>query len=717
MPEVGDEFQGFRLVEELGRGTFGRVFLARQAVLAGRLVALKVTNRPTREPDRLARLQHTNVVPVYSVHTAGQCQLICMPFLGRRTLADALKSHRSTARSSSGWSGRVTRAQRGSTTVTSHAPRRAVPKAPPASPGPREAPADLVGDPAAVLRLLSQLAAGLDHAHGRGILHLDIKPGNVLIADTGEPMLLDFNLSVDASEADRELVGGTVPYMAPEQLQDMRSRGRGGVDARTDLYSLGVVAYELLAGEAPFPGTSKTLAEFDRLMAARKAGPPPLRSKNPAVTPAVEAVVRKLLAPDPAARYQSAADLKDDIDRQLADRPLRFARDRSVAERVGKWRRRNPRVLIGAVVALVVVAAGGSGAYAVQAADGRSTAEARIKARDAQERMHTLRVDLTVPDEPMYLARGVTQSRDLLGGYGLPDDANWRDRESFRRLPDAGRAALATDFGELLVLLGSNRLALATDVTSAEAAAARDEAARCVRAAADCFADGPTPPALTRLARELGLTADAAVRPVTARDYFLDAAGHTRSGRYAEAVPALEEATLLDPGHAAAQFLLAHSLACVGRTERAAERFAVSAGLMKTERRAYRQWGWAEMNSGQPGRAVRILDRAAGMSSGAGPDLRYLLGLSRLKLGKYEEAYADLTAAAAFRPVSNLLARAEARERLGDAAGAAADRRTSLAVPTASPFDLTERGSIQEATDPAGARADYRRAVAAGPSF
>src|SRR5205823_2666715 len=94
MPEVGETFLGFRLVGELGRGAFARVFLAAQEVLAGRQVALKVTLRANREAERLARLQHANVVPVYSVHSAPPVQVICMPYLGRQTIADQLRLHR-----------------------------------------------------------------------------------------------------------------------------------------------------------------------------------------------------------------------------------------------------------------------------------------------------------------------------------------------------------------------------------------------------------------------------------------------------------------------------------------------------------------------------------------------------------------------------------------------------------------------------------------------
>ncbi|MBY0460356.1 MAG: protein kinase, partial [Gemmataceae bacterium] len=111
LPQVGDTVQGFKLVGELGRGAFARVYRAEQQGLAGRAVALKVTIRPTREAEHLARLQHTNVVPVYSVHTDAGVQMICMPFLGRVTFADLLKAHRATG-SSAARGRKTTRAAR-----------------------------------------------------------------------------------------------------------------------------------------------------------------------------------------------------------------------------------------------------------------------------------------------------------------------------------------------------------------------------------------------------------------------------------------------------------------------------------------------------------------------------------------------------------------------------------------------------------------------------
>ncbi len=92
MPQVGDRFEGFDLVGELGRGAFGRVFLARQDDLARRFVALKITPQFSEESQRLAQLQHTNIVPIFSVHRTERLQAICMPFLGPNTLADLLRT-------------------------------------------------------------------------------------------------------------------------------------------------------------------------------------------------------------------------------------------------------------------------------------------------------------------------------------------------------------------------------------------------------------------------------------------------------------------------------------------------------------------------------------------------------------------------------------------------------------------------------------------------
>src|SRR5262249_14416532 len=104
----------------------------------------------------------------------------------------------------------------------------------------------------AVLWLGACLADGLAHAHERGILHRDVKPANVLLTDDGTPMLLDFNLGQDVKSGGEAFIGGTLPYAAPEQLRAFQTNA-GGVDARADVYSLGVLLHELLTGRSAFP--------------------------------------------------------------------------------------------------------------------------------------------------------------------------------------------------------------------------------------------------------------------------------------------------------------------------------------------------------------------------------------------------------------------------------------------------------------------------------
>lgn len=723
MPNPGDTFFGFRLVEELGRGTFGRVFLAKQEVLAGREVALKVTLRPSREAERLARLQHTNIVPVYSVHTAPPVQLICMPFVGRRTVADLLAAYRrsQTVTLSTVRAGGATR--RGSTTTAST--RAGGPAslgdAAPAPERPAVAEA-VVGEVGPVLRLLARMVDGLAHAHGRGILHLDLKPGNVLLADTGDPMLLDFNLSYDAAEKDREAVGGTIPYMAPEQLLDMKSRGKGGVDARTDLYSLGVMAYELLTGELPFPNPGRGRPDFDALLAARRAGPPSLREAGVTVPAAVEAIVRKLLAPDPADRYQSAADLKDDLDRQLTDRPLRFAPDRSLGERFGKWRRRNPRAVRRLAVAVVfgVLAAGAVAAN--REAEARAELAAATCARGTKDALHTLRVDLAAPGDPAARARGISRAADLLTRNGLPGGPDWMTSSQIAKLPPLARDQAAADLGEVLLLLARAKWEPAAGLDPAARTALADELLVLLDRADGCLPDAAVTPAAAAFRAEVaaaaGVPAPArAVRaPDSARDWFFAAAAALAAGDHDGAVKALEQATLADPGHAAAHYCLAHCRHKGGALAAALERYDVAAALLPDDPRPFFRRGTVLGTLGRPGEAeaefTKALDRDPSLA-----DAYRNRAIARAAQGRYAEAENDLSDAIdrGTPRMSALLTRAGVRESAGDAAGAAGDRRAAAEWEPQTEGDFLTRGYSRLPADPAGALADYRAAERFNP--
>jgi serine/threonine protein kinase/lipoprotein NlpI len=325
-PAVGDTLGEFRLLAELGRGAHGRVFLAAQAALADRPVVLKVTPRDGHEHLALARLQHTHIMPLYSSQedTVRNLRAMCMPYFGGATLAQLLK-----------WLEETSPEQRTGQLLLD------LLRQPPAAGAvalPLEGPAcrllaqaSYVG---AVCWLGACLGDALHYTHERGLVHLDLKPSNVLWAADGQPLLLDLHLArapIAAGASAPAWLGGTRTYMAPEHQAALAAVSEGetvrvAVDGRADLYSLGLLLYELLAGDLPPPGE-----------AARR-----LRQRNRRVTPGLADVVGKCLAAEPRDRYPSAADLTADLRRHLADLPLRGVANRSWLERWRKWRRRRP---------------------------------------------------------------------------------------------------------------------------------------------------------------------------------------------------------------------------------------------------------------------------------------------------------------------------------------------------------------------------------------
>ncbi|MBL8810274.1 MAG: protein kinase [Planctomycetaceae bacterium] len=370
-PEVPSEYCGFTLLTELGRGSFSRVYLARQSDLASRFVVLKVSRSRFSDADQLAQLQHGHIVPVYSTHQSGKMTVVCMPYFGAATFADLWKSlHgmktcptsgqiivdtlsvaclRTLRFTSSGKPSTVTEAV-GVEILTEPDSHAASSTDSGISPDQPMAVSTflkrLSATPfvSAVLQMTAELADALHHAHERGLLHRDLKPANILLADDGRPMLLDFNLAVSNQGGNAEgTAGGTLPYMSPEQLQTVLGEATK-VDERSDIYALGLILFELLTGQHPFPMYRGTVEEIARRMLSdRRTNRPPMRQRNAMITPAVEAIVRKCIEPDPDLRYRSADQLKEDLERHLADLPLRFAAEPSLQERAHKWLRRHTR--------------------------------------------------------------------------------------------------------------------------------------------------------------------------------------------------------------------------------------------------------------------------------------------------------------------------------------------------------------------------------------
>jgi serine/threonine protein kinase/tetratricopeptide (TPR) repeat protein len=705
-PAVGDRFLGFSLTEELGRGAFARVFLAVQHDLSDRPVALKVTGRPTREPQRLARLRHTNIVPIYSVHDKAPLQAVCMPFLGRRTLADLIKSYKATG-SLPVESHVTTVAQAHGSTLRS-APDLALPTdAPPAADPAHAATAweGLVklGHADRVLWIVTRLADGLAHAHDTGILHLDLKPANVLFGDDGQPMLLDFNLSYDLAADDRERAGGTLAYMAPEQLEEYRDGGPTRVDRRTDLYGLGVIFFELLTGKHPFP-VPRGRPNLTQLAAARRVAPPDPRAVDPAVSPAVAAVIRKLLAPDPADRYQSAHDLLCDLERQRDHRPLKFAPDRSVRERVAKWRARNPRAVLHLAIVGLALAAVGGGVAAARQSNARALAEATTRADQTVAAVNQLRVGLTDPDSPARRAKGRAAGAAVLAAYGLPESTDWTAHRNARPLAPVVKQAVGDALGELALLMAH----------SERVDGSRERALAWNRAAEACFAGRPVPRVLAEQRRALDPAAapPAAVADAdTPIDLFVRGVKWLADGRYPLAVQLLDQLVDRDPGHFAGQFVLGRCLAEVPDHPRALERLRMANAIAPADPRPTYHRGLLFVARQDYTAAEKEFTAALAKDDGFADAYRHR-GIARLKTGDHRGAVADLTRAlelgdSAFQV---RLFRAEAYAKLGDADAAARDRAAADGLAPAGPSDYLTRGLFRVPTDPAAALADFRKA-------
>lgn len=321
-PQLGDDLADFTIAEALGRGALARVYLARQKTVGNRLVVVKVAEDGESEAQLLGKLAHENIMEIYSVQRdeATQLTVICTPLVGTATLIDLLDR--------AFQSGQIP-------TSSEVIPRVARQRQPVGTP-----PADLAADarPAyasyveAIAHLGLQLARALEAAHRAGITHRDIKPSNVLLSWTGRPLLLDFNLSTDPLQPLKRL-GGTHAYMPPERLRAVLAR-RAELDQRTDpradIYSWGVLVYQLLAGELPFAPQTESSDEDEQSRAwleCRSRPPAPLRELNPNVDAEIATIVMRAIAPEPAARQATAQELAEQLERYLspAHRARRFA--------------------------------------------------------------------------------------------------------------------------------------------------------------------------------------------------------------------------------------------------------------------------------------------------------------------------------------------------------------------------------------------------------
>jgi len=312
-PDKPWQLANYEILEQIGCGGMGVIYRARQRH-SQRIVAVKrvlsyradshgALQRFRREAQAVASLDHPNILPIYEVSESEDG----LPFFSMK-LAEKGSLHENVA--------------------------------------------SLRDEPRKCVQMMAKVARAVEYAHSHGVLHRDIKPGNILLNDRGEPLVSDFGLAklLDGNnDLTRSLTTfGTAGFIAPEQAGDTAV----DLTPAADVYSLGAVLFNVLAGRPPFLGSNPVSV----IRQASETQAPKLRLLAPSLDRDLETICARCLERDPKARYQSAGDLAADLERWLGGHPI-VARPVSPLARIWRWSQRNPKLVGAATAGLLLGAA------------------------------------------------------------------------------------------------------------------------------------------------------------------------------------------------------------------------------------------------------------------------------------------------------------------------------------------------------------------------